>query len=67
LLAGVVGAVFANQLARVLLHRMKVPYHLDLGVAAIAVAATAALAVLTGWAVSYRILGQRPLEVLREE
>ncbi|HEX2518728.1 MAG TPA: FtsX-like permease family protein, partial [Castellaniella sp.] len=67
LLAGVVGAVFANLLARVLLHRMKVPYHLDLGVAAITVAATAALAVLTGWAASYRILGQRPLEVLREE
>jgi len=67
LLAGVVGAVFANLLARVLLHRMKVPYHLDLGVAAIAVAATAALAVLTGWAASYRILGQRPLEILREE
>jgi len=67
LLAGVVGAVFANLLARVLLHRMKVPYHLDFGVAAITVAATAALAVLTGWAASYRILGQRPLEVLREE
>ncbi|MGB7189499.1 MAG: FtsX-like permease family protein, partial [Acidobacteriaceae bacterium] len=67
LLAGVVGAVFANLLARVLLDRMKVPYHLDLWSAAVAVVATAVLAVLTGWGASYRILGQKPLEVLREE
>ena len=32
-----------------------------------AVAATALLANFTGWAVSARILGQKPLEVLREE
>jgi putative ABC transport system permease protein len=30
-----------------------------------AVALTAVLAVVTGWAASYRILGQKPLEVLR--
>jgi len=67
LLAGVVGAVFANLLARILLHRMKVAYHLDWRGAVVAVIATVVLAVVTGWAASYRILGQKPLEVLREE
>lgn len=67
LLAGIVGAVFANLLTRVLLHRMQVAYHLNLGGAVAAVVATAALAVITGWAASFRILGQKPLEVLREE
>jgi putative ABC transport system permease protein len=28
---------------------------------------TASLAIVTGWAASYHILGQKPLEVLREE
>jgi putative ABC transport system permease protein len=30
-------------------------------------AGTAALTVATGWVASHRILGQKPLEVLREE
>jgi putative ABC transport system permease protein len=67
LLAGAVGAVFANVLSRVLLHRMHVPFTADYAGSAIAVVAAAVLAVLTGWVASYRILGQRPLEVLREE
>jgi putative ABC transport system permease protein len=67
LLAGVVGAVFANLLARVLLHRMQVAFHLDWRGAAVTVVATAFLATATGWAASFRILGQKPLEVLREE
>jgi putative ABC transport system permease protein len=67
LLAGVVGAVFANLLARILLHRMKVTYHLDWRWAAITVGATVVLAVVTGFGASFRILGQKPLEVLREE
>ena len=67
ILAGVVGAVFANLLSRILLHKMQVTYHLDLRGTAIAIVATAALAMITGWIASYRILGQKPLEVLREE
>jgi putative ABC transport system permease protein len=31
------------------------------------VIATAVLAVVTGWIACFRILGQKPLEVLREE
>ncbi|MFZ0663759.1 MAG: FtsX-like permease family protein [Acidobacteriaceae bacterium] len=67
LLAGAVGAVFANLLARVLLDRMRVAYHLDFWGSVVAVVATAALAMLTGWAASFRMLGQKPLEILREE
>jgi putative ABC transport system permease protein len=67
LLAGAVGAVFANLLARVLLHRMQVTYHVDLPGSAVAVVATAALAMITGWGASFRILGQKPLEILRDE
>ncbi|MGC2503240.1 MAG: FtsX-like permease family protein [Silvibacterium sp.] len=67
LLAGCVGAVFANLLARVLLDRMQVTYHLDFRGTIVAVAATVLLATITGWIASFRILGQKPLEVLREE
>ncbi len=67
LLAGCVGVVFANLLTFILLHRLDVAYRLQWSAAAIAACGTAVLAVLTGWLVSIRILGQRPLEVLREE
>jgi putative ABC transport system permease protein len=66
-LAGAVGVVFANVLTRILLHRMDVTFHRELGGSLIAVAATAVLAVATGWIASWRLLGQKPLEVLREE
>ena len=46
---------------------MRVPFHLDLWGSAAAVVATAVLAMLTGWGASFRMLGQKPLEVLREE
>jgi len=66
-LGGAVGVVFANLLTRVLLHRMDVTFHIEWGATVIAVLATAALAMATGWIASYRLLGLRPLEVLREE
>lgn len=67
LLAGAVGVVFANLLTHVLLHRMQVTFHRDIAGSVAAVAATAVLAVATGWIASWRLLGQKPLEVLREE
>ncbi len=66
-LAGAVGALFANLLSRILLHRMDVVFERDVRGSLTAVAATAVLAVMTGWIASFRILGQKPLEVLREE
>jgi putative ABC transport system permease protein len=67
LLAGAVGVVFANLLTRVLLKRLDVSFHIEWGVTMVALFATALLATATGWIASYRILGLRPLEVLREE
>lgn len=67
LLAGSVGVVFANILTRVLLHRLQVAYHFNLLATLSALVGTAVLATATGWIASYRILGLRPLEVLREE
>jgi putative ABC transport system permease protein len=67
LLAGLVGVIFANLLTRVILHRMQVGFHIEWLSAGISLVGTAILATATGWIASYRILGLRPLEVLREE
>jgi putative ABC transport system permease protein len=67
LLAGMVGVVFANLLTRVLLRRLDVAFQIEWGATAIALVGTAVLATATGWIASYRILGLRPLQVLREE
>ena len=67
LLAGSVGVVFANLLTRVLLHKLGVGFHIEWYATLVALVGTAVLATATGWIASYRILGLRPLEVLREE
>jgi len=67
LLAGAVGVVFANVLTRVLLRKLEVGFHIEWGATLVALVGTAVLATATGWIASYRILGLRPLEVLREE
>jgi putative ABC transport system permease protein len=67
LLAGLVGVIFANLLSRVLLHRLDVAFHIEWLATALALVGTAVLATVTGWAASFRILGQKPLQVLREE
>ncbi len=67
LLAGVVGVIFANLLTQLLLHRLHVRFQMEWAATAVALAGSAVLATVTGWIASYRILGLRPLEVLREE
>ncbi len=67
LVAGLVGVTFANVIARVLLTRLTVVYHFRWTWSVGALLATAGLTVATGWLASHRILGQKPLEVLREE
>jgi len=44
-----------------------VGFHVEWAAALAALLGTAVLATATGWIASYRILGLRPLEVLREE
>ncbi len=67
LVAGVVGLTAATLVARVLLKRLNVAFHFDPLWTAAALLGTALLTVATGWLASHRILGQKPLEVLREE
>jgi putative ABC transport system permease protein len=67
LVAGLVGIVFANIIARTLLHQLNLTYKYQLLLNLVALLGTAALTVITGWIASHRILGQKPLEVLREE
>jgi putative ABC transport system permease protein len=67
LLAGTVGVLFANVLTRILLHKLEVSFNVDWSATLVALVGTAVLATATGWIASYRILGLRPMEVLREE
>lgn len=67
LVAGVVGVFFANIIGRVLLKQMTVVYHVQWLLTFGVLLGVSALTVATGWMASHRILGQKPLEVLREE
>ncbi|WP_353062775.1 FtsX-like permease family protein [Tunturibacter psychrotolerans] len=67
LVAGAVGILFANIIARVLLNKLTVAYHFQWLWTLGALLGTAVLTVATGWVASHRILGRKPLEVLREE
>jgi putative ABC transport system permease protein len=49
------------------LHKLEVGFRIEWAAVLVALAGTALLATVTGWLASYRILGLRPLEVLREE
>ena len=67
LVAGFVGIFFANLLARALLRALEVNWSTPWLWNAAALFATSLLTVITGWIASHRLLGQKPLEVLREE
>jgi putative ABC transport system permease protein len=60
--------VFANLCARIVLHYvLKIDYHFQPLLSLFTLLLTAALTVAAGWLASHRVLGQKPLEVLREE
>jgi len=69
LVAGLVGLAFGNALARFFLSPGRFPfsYSFQPGMNAIILISTVLLAIIAGWAASFRVLGQKPLEVLREE
>lgn len=68
LVAGIVGVLFANLMARfVLVRALKFEYSFAGWLSLFALLCTAALTVAAGWLASHRVLGQKPLEVLREE
>lgn len=66
-LGATVGLVFAHLLAWYLVHRFGLRYPVQTWATLIAIIATALLASGAGWAACFRILGQKPLAVLREE
>ena len=66
--AGLMGGLLAGGFAWLVLNRLlRANAPPDVMPMLVAVAGTAALAVVTGWAASYRTLGQKPLEILRDE
>ncbi len=67
MVAAVVGIGFANLIADLILRKLTVAYRFHWGWNLLALVLTGLLTVGTGWAASFRVLGQKPLEVLREE
>jgi putative ABC transport system permease protein len=66
--AGLMGGLLAGAFAWLVLNRLlRANASPDALPMLVAVAGTALLAVITGWAASYRTLGQKPLEILRDE
>jgi putative ABC transport system permease protein len=66
--AGLMGSLLASGFSRLLLTQMlDAPFRFDPIPLLVAIASTAIVATLAGWIASYRILGQKPLEVLRNE
>jgi putative ABC transport system permease protein len=66
--AGLMGALLATGFSNVLLHELLgAPLRFDLWPNLSCVLMTAFVANVAGWLASYRILGQKPLEVLRHE
>ena len=67
-IAGLLGALLASVFSRLLLIRLlDAKFSFDWTATVAAVVLTAALAQASGWLASFRILRQKPLEVLREE
>lgn len=66
--AGLLGALLAAGFTNLVLTQLlETTYHVDWTAFGLSIAATALLANLAGWAASFRILRQKPLEVLRQE
>jgi len=68
LVAGAMGALLATGFSALLLDRvLDADFEPVLAPILVTIAATALIANLAGWLASFRILGQKPLEVLRHE
>ena len=66
--AGLLGALLAAAFSSLVLKRLlDAKFHFDIVATGVAIVGTALLANVSGWLASFRILRQKPLEVLREE
>ena len=66
--AGLMGSLLASGFAALVLKRLlEIDFHVDAFTHLLTIAIAALAAALAGWAASFRILGRKPLEILREE
>jgi putative ABC transport system permease protein len=66
--AGFMGSLLAGGFAALVLKRLlQIDFHPAFLTHAIAVATAALVAAMAGWGASFRILGRKPLEILRDE
>jgi putative ABC transport system permease protein len=66
--AGLMGSLLASAFSGLVLKRLlEIDFHPDLAAHALTVLITSLVAAAAGWAASFRILGRKPLEILREE
>jgi putative ABC transport system permease protein len=66
--AGLMGGLLAGGFAWLVLNRLlRADASPDITPMLVSIGGTAALAIVTGWAASFRTLGQKPLEILRDE
>ncbi len=68
LAAGLLGSLLASTFSGLLLkYLLKSTFHFSPLPNLVAIAMTATIATASGWLASYKILGQKPLEILRQE
>jgi len=66
--SGIMGSLLAAGFAALVLKKLlEIDFHPSVATHTLAVAIAALVAALAGWAASFRILGRKPLEILREE
>jgi putative ABC transport system permease protein len=66
--AGLMGGLLAGGFAWLVLNRLlHADARPDITPMVVSIGGTALLAIATGWAASFRTLGQKPLEILRDE
>jgi len=66
--AGLLGSALATGFAAIVVKRLlKAEFQIDPAADLFCIVLTALVAIAAGWLASYRILGQKPLEILREE
>jgi len=66
--AGIMGSLLAAGFAGLVLKKLlEIDFHPSIATHTLAIAIAALVATVAGWAASFRIVGRKPLEILREE
>jgi putative ABC transport system permease protein len=66
--AGVMGSLLASGFSALVLKRLlDIEFHVDAAAGVLTILLSAMVAAAAGWAASFRILGRKPLEILRDE